>query len=80
LPISPAFYEQLLRQYSFAKKLQRQIEIREKLCKTLSYEKGARKLVVKWTPYNQQSTIIFLKQKCFKQLFYTFCLCCCQFN
>jgi hypothetical protein len=61
LPISPAFYEQLLRQYSFVKKLQSQSEIREKLGKTLSYEKGARKLVVKWTPYNQQFTSIFKK-------------------
>jgi hypothetical protein len=34
--ISSTFYEQLLRQYSCAKKLQSPIVAREKLCKTLS--------------------------------------------
>jgi len=47
LPISPTFYEQLLRQYYFAKKLQSQIEMREKLWKT--YKKSARKMLVKLT-------------------------------
>jgi len=40
--MSPTFYKQLLRQYSFAKKLQRQVVIRENLHKALLYEKGAR--------------------------------------
>jgi len=48
--ISPTFYEQLLHQYSFAKKLQSQTVNREKLCTTLSYEKAARKMLVKVTP------------------------------
>jgi hypothetical protein len=39
--ISSTFYEQLLRQYSCAKKLQSQTVTREKLlCKTLSYKKA----------------------------------------
>jgi len=38
--ISSAFYEHLLRQYSCAKKVQNQTVTREKLRKTLSYEKG----------------------------------------
>jgi hypothetical protein len=37
--ISSAFYVQLLRQYSCVKKLQNQTVTREKLWKTLSYEK-----------------------------------------
>ena len=40
--ISPTFYEQLLRQNPFAKKLQTQIVSTEKLHKKLSYEKAAR--------------------------------------
>jgi len=36
-----------LSQYSFAKKLQSQTVIREKLCKALLYKKGARKRLVK---------------------------------
>jgi len=42
--ISPKIYEQLLRRYSFAKKLQSQTVIREKLRKTLLYEKSAHKI------------------------------------
>jgi len=37
--ISSTFYEQLLRQYFCARKLQSQTVTREKLCKTLLYEK-----------------------------------------
>jgi hypothetical protein len=37
--LSPSFYEQLFRQYSFAKKIQCQTVIREKLRKTLSNKK-----------------------------------------
>jgi len=47
--ISPTFYEQLLHQYSKAKKLQSQTVIREKLLKTLSYKKAVRKMLVKLT-------------------------------
>jgi hypothetical protein len=39
-----------LRQYPFAKKLQSQTVSREKLCKTLLYEKAASKLLVQLTP------------------------------
>jgi len=39
-----------LRQYSFAKKLQSQTVIKEKLCKTLSYKKGTHKMLMKLTP------------------------------
>jgi hypothetical protein len=48
--ISPTFYEQLLRQNPFAKKLQTQIVSTEKLFKKLSYEKAAHKMLVKLTP------------------------------
>jgi len=44
LSISPTFYELLLHRYSFAKKLQSQAVIREKLSKILSYKKGADKM------------------------------------
>jgi len=50
LSISPTSYVQLLRQYSFTKKLQSQTVSREKLNKALSYKKVARKMLVKWTP------------------------------
>jgi hypothetical protein len=50
------FYVQLLRQYYFAKKLQSQTVIREKLCKALLYEKGLCKninqIVTKWLNLN----------------------------
>jgi len=36
-----------LHQYSFAKKSQSQILIKEKLCKALLYKKGASKMLVK---------------------------------
>jgi len=42
-------YEQLLCRYCFAKKLQSQTVIREKLCKTLSYKKTC-KMLMKLTP------------------------------
>jgi len=43
------FYKQLLRQYSFAKKLQSQSVIREKLhFNTLSHKKAACKMLVKF--------------------------------
>jgi len=48
--ISPTFYEQLLRQNSFAKKLQTQIVSIYKLRKKLLYKKAACKLLVKLTP------------------------------
>jgi len=38
--ISSTFYEQLLRRYSFAKKLQSQTVIKETLQKALSHKKG----------------------------------------
>jgi len=40
-----------LRQYYFAKKSQFQAVIREKLCKELSYKKGAHKMLMKLTPW-----------------------------
>jgi hypothetical protein len=48
--ISPTFYEQLLCQNPFAKKLQTQIVCAQKLRKKLSYEKASRKVLVKLTP------------------------------
>jgi hypothetical protein len=47
--ISPTFYEQLLRQDPFAKKLQTQIVSTQKLRKELWYEKAAHKILVKLT-------------------------------
>jgi len=47
---APTFYKQLFHQYSFAKRLQSQTLIREKLRKTLSYEKPAIKMLVKLKP------------------------------
>ncbi len=47
--ISSTFYEQILRKYSFAKKFQRQTLSREKLCKSLMYEKAVHKMLVKLT-------------------------------
>jgi hypothetical protein len=48
--ISPTFYEQLLRQNPFAKKIQTQIASTLKLRKKLSYKKAAHKILVKLTP------------------------------
>jgi hypothetical protein len=48
--ISPTFYEQLLCQNPFAKKLQTQIVSTSKLRKKLLYEKAALKILVKLTP------------------------------
>jgi hypothetical protein len=48
--ISSTFYEQLLRQYFCARKLQSQTVTREKLCKTLLYEKDKLKMLMKLTP------------------------------
>jgi hypothetical protein len=49
--ISPTFYEQLLRQNPFAKKLQTQnCEHIKELRKKLLYEKAAHKILVKLTP------------------------------
>jgi hypothetical protein len=45
--ISPTFYEQLLRQNPFAKKLQTQLVSTNKVCKELWYEKAAGKILVK---------------------------------
>jgi hypothetical protein len=47
--ISPTFYEQLLRQNPFARKLQTQIVNTQKLSKKLSYEKAACKILMKLT-------------------------------
>ncbi len=47
--ISPIFYEQLLHQNPFAKKLQTQIVSTKKLHKKLSYKKAAHKMLVKLT-------------------------------
>jgi hypothetical protein len=46
--ISPTFYEQLLCQNPFAKKLQTQIVSTQKLRKKLLYKKAARKILVEW--------------------------------
>ena len=48
--ISPTFYEQLLRQNPCAKKVQTYNVSTKKLLKTLSYEKAARKMLMKLTP------------------------------
>jgi len=48
--ISSTFYKQLLLRYSFTKKLQSQIVIKEKLSETLSYEKVESKMLMKLTP------------------------------
>ncbi len=50
MSISPTFFEQLLRQNPFAIKLQTQIVSTYKLRKKHSYEKAARKILVKLTP------------------------------
>jgi hypothetical protein len=49
VPISPTFYEQLLRQNPLAKKLQTQIVSTRKVRKELWFEKAACKLLVKLT-------------------------------
>jgi len=49
MAISTKFYEQLLRQYFFAKKLQSQTVIRENHCKKLLYKKRSRKMLMKLT-------------------------------
>ncbi len=48
--ISPAFYEQLLHQNPFTKKLQTQLVSTEKLCKWLLHKKAACKILVKLPP------------------------------
>ena len=48
--ISPMFYEQLLGQYSFAKRIQSQTVSTKKLLKTLAYEKAGGKMLLKLTP------------------------------
>ena len=63
MSISPTFYEQLLCKKPFAKKWKTQIVSTEKLRKKLSYEKAARKILVKSTP------------GCFSTLFVVFFLC-----
>jgi len=68
LSISSTFYEQLLRRYSFGKKLQSQTAIREKLRKALSYKKGLSKILMKfflsvfslWCQFHQRLTRAFL--------------------
>ncbi len=45
------FYGQLLRWHSFTEKLQSQTVIRQNLCKIHSYKKGARKRLMKLTPF-----------------------------
>ena len=46
MSISATFYVQLLRQYSFAKKIKTQTVSREKLFETLLFEKASRKMLV----------------------------------
>jgi hypothetical protein len=48
--ISSTFYKLLLQQYSCTKSLQSKTVTREKLRKTLSYEKGTHKMLMKLTP------------------------------
>jgi len=52
-----------MRQYSFAKKIQRQTITREKLRKTLLYEKDTHEMLMKLTPAREQNPnflILFL--------------------
>jgi len=51
--ISSIFYEQLLSQYSFAKKFHSQNVSRKKLRKTLSYKKVSSNMLMKLTPGNR---------------------------
>jgi hypothetical protein len=51
--ISLTFYEQLLCQCSWAKKLQSQTVTREKLCIIRMYEKVVHKMLIKLTPDKQ---------------------------
>jgi hypothetical protein len=50
MKLTLTFYEQLLRQNSSTKEIQSQTVTREKLQKTLSYQKVAHKMLVKLTP------------------------------
>jgi hypothetical protein len=67
--ISPTFYQQLLHQNTFAKKLQTQIVSKEKLRKKLSYEKGAHKLLVKLTAEQLWQLILPKRQRRRQQFF-----------
>jgi hypothetical protein len=71
--ISPTFYEQLLCQYPFVKKLQTQIVSTEKLHKKLSYENAARKILVKLTPGSAMTLSIMTF--CLKDLILSFKCC-----
>jgi len=52
----------------FAKKFQSRTVLREKLQKTFSYEKGARKLLLKLTPYHlRKNRISRLKKEIFNR-------------
>jgi len=53
------FYEQLLHPYSCAKILQSQTVTREKLHKTLSNDKVARKVLMKLTPEHRKPLMVF---------------------
>jgi len=48
--ISSGFYDLLLHRYSCTKKLQSQILTWEKLCRTLTFKKGASKMLIKLIP------------------------------
>jgi len=68
--ISSTFYEQLMRQYFCAKKLQSPTVIREKQRKALLYKKGLSKMLMKLTPVVNfidilwaTFAVIFLHQK-----------------
>ena len=50
MSISPTFYDHLFSPFHFAKKLQTQTVRTEKLHKSLSYKKAARKMLVKLPP------------------------------
>jgi len=66
--ISPTFYEQHLRQYPFAKRLQSQTVRTEKMGETLLYSKAGHKMLMKLRPrvkFHQRFTRAFFVRKPF---------------
>jgi len=53
--MSSTFYDQLMHQYSFAKKIQSQTIIREMLRKALWYENVSSKMLMKLTPGDKKT-------------------------